>query len=142
MHVDEIVRNTERFFSESSPEDVVSAYLFGSHAREEAHRESDVDVGVVLDRDRIPTRFERSRRATRLASELIAALHQNDVQVVALNDAAPELAAKALTEGRRLYCRDEEEDRVFARDVLLRHADLKPFLDRMRRIKLEALRAP
>lgn len=30
--------------------DVVSAYLFGSHAEIRAHRDSDVDVAVLLDR--------------------------------------------------------------------------------------------
>jgi predicted nucleotidyltransferase len=30
--------------------EVVAAYLFGSHASGRAHRESDVDVGVLLDR--------------------------------------------------------------------------------------------
>ena len=141
MTSDAVARSAEGYFSQTSPEDVVSAYLFGSHARGTAHRESDVDVGVVLDRERLPGRPDRSRRANRLASELIAALHENEVQVVVLNDAPPELVAKAVTEGRRLYCRDEEEDRIFVRDVLLRHADLKPFLERMRRIKLEALRS-
>lgn len=135
----EVIESAEDYFSEASPEDVVSAYLFGSHARGTAHRESDVDVGVVLDREQLPDRSARSRRGIRLTSDLIAALHENDVQVVILNDAPPELAARAVTEGGRLYCRDEEEDRVFVRDVLLRHADLKPFLERMRRIKLKAL---
>ena len=29
---------------------VVAVYLFGSHAAGRAHRESDVDIGVLLDR--------------------------------------------------------------------------------------------
>jgi predicted nucleotidyltransferase len=37
------------FFAAASPSGVVSAYLFGSHAAGRAHRESDVDVGVLLD---------------------------------------------------------------------------------------------
>lgn len=135
-----VLQDAEDYFSETSPEDVVSVYLFGSHARGTTHRESDVDVGVVLDRKRLPDRSDRSRRAVRLGSELIAALHRNDVQVVVLNDAPPELAAKAVSEGQRIHCADEEADRIFVRDVLLRHADLKPFLARMRRIKLSALR--
>lgn len=34
---------------------VVAAYLFGSHAEGRAHRESDVDVGVLLDYAELPT---------------------------------------------------------------------------------------
>lgn len=139
-HVSTVLQGAEDYFSETSREGVVSAYLFGSHARGTPHRESDVDIGVVLDRTRLPNRSDRSRRAVRLDSELIAALHRNDVQVVVLNDAPPELAAKAVSEGHRIHCADEEADRIFVRDVLIRHADLKPFLARMRRIKLSVLR--
>jgi predicted nucleotidyltransferase len=53
---------------------VVSAYLFGSHAAGSAHRESDVDVGVVLDCAVHGTRAARFDERVRLASELIGAL--------------------------------------------------------------------
>jgi hypothetical protein len=43
-------------------EGVVSAYLFGSHAEARAHRESDVDVGVLLDRRAFPSARTASRR--------------------------------------------------------------------------------
>lgn len=80
-------------------------------------------------------RFERLDFRIELERRIEAPLEDVfDVQVVVLNDATPELAAKAVSEGRQLYCRDEEADRIFVRDALLRHADLRPFLDRMRRI--------
>ena len=127
------------YFAGAHPPGVVSAYLFGSHADGTAHRESDVDVAVVLDRRMLPSRPHRSCLAVELASELIAATHQNAVYVVALNDVSPELAARVITHGRRLYCADEEADHVFTRTALLRHADLRPFLERTRRLKLRAL---
>lgn len=34
-----MLQDTEDYFSMTSPEDVVSAYLFGSHVRGTAHRE-------------------------------------------------------------------------------------------------------
>lgn len=39
-----------------------------------------------------------------------------------------------------MYCRDAEADHGFVRDAQLRAADLVPFLQRMRRIKLETLK--
>jgi hypothetical protein len=36
-------------------------------------------------------------------------------------------------------CFDPEADHTFVRDVQLRAADLEPFLQRVRRVKLEAL---
>jgi predicted nucleotidyltransferase len=118
---------------------VVSAYLFGSHAQGSPHRESDVDVGVVLDHGVHPTRSSRFTERVRLASELIGALHINAVDLVVLNDAPPLLARRVLLEGRQVYCSDADADRDFRRDTLLRAADLEPFLARMRALKLATL---
>jgi hypothetical protein len=118
---------------------VISAYLFGSHARGSAHRESDVDVGVVLDHGAHATRASRFDERVRLSSDLIGALHVNAVDVVVLNDAPPLLARRVLLEGRQVYCRDADADRDFRRDTLLRAADLAPFLARMRALKVAAL---
>lgn len=127
------------YFAGARPAGVVSAYLFGSHARGTAHRESDVDVAVLLDYEVLSERGARAREALRLCKELIAVTHSNQVDVVVLNDAPPELAAGVVSRGRRLYCTDEAVDHAFVRTALLRHADIRPFLDRTRRVKLRAL---
>ena len=129
----------EAYFTSRTPAGVVSAYLFGSHARGTAHAESDVDVAVVLAYGALATRADRSRAAGRLATDLIAATHCNAVDVVVLNDASPELAAAVVTHGRRLYCADGAAEHAFVRTVLLRHADLRPFLRRTRRLKAQVL---
>ena len=53
-----IVKELADFFEGKSESGIVSAYLFGSHAADRAHRESDIDIGV-------PTR--RSASASTLA---------------------------------------------------------------------------
>jgi predicted nucleotidyltransferase len=125
---------------EAAPRGLVSAYLFGSHAEGRAHRESDVDVGVLLAWDvhsTAATRFDERLRLT----ALLAAAHRTDrIDVVVLNDAPPTLGRRIVTSGRRVFCADPELDHVFVRDVQLRAADLEPFLRRTRRIKLAAIR--
>ena len=121
------------------PRAVVSAYLFGSLASGTGHGDSDVDVAVLLDAGAVPSRSARARAAMALNSALIAALHRNEVDVVVLNDAPPELATAAVTLGVRVYCADADADHAFARTVQLRLADIRPFLERTRRLKLEAL---
>lgn len=117
----------------------MAVYLFGSHAEERAHRESDVDLGVVLDRERYATPKERFETRLRLVTALEGALEAPRVDVVILNDAPPTLAREIVTRGELLVCNDPEEEHAFRRDAQLRAADLDPFLRRMRRIKLEAL---
>lgn len=84
--------------------------------------------------------MDRTELRIRLGSELIAATGRNEVDVVVLNDAPPVFARAVVTGGKRLYCRDPEADHCFVRDTMLRAADLEPWLRRMRRLKLEALR--
>jgi predicted nucleotidyltransferase len=118
---------------------VVSAYLFGSHAEDRVHRESDVDVGVLFDRRALPGVRDRFEAALRLSAHLQAALGTRHVDLVVLNDAPPGLGRAVVSRGRRLVCSDEAVDHAFVRDVQLRAADLEPFLRRTRRLKLEAL---
>ncbi len=126
-------------FEGTGSQAVVSVYLFGSRAEGRVHRESDVDVGILMDRDALSTRRERFDASLRLGTELGGALSSERVDLVVLNDAPPLFARRIVTEGRRVFCRDPEIDHVFVRDIQLRAADLQPFLDRMQKIKLEAL---
>lgn len=123
---------------EARREGVVSAYLFGSHAEGRAHQESDVDVGVLLDRRALPGVRDRFEAGLRLSSRLQSSLGTRSVDLVVLNDAPPGLG-RHVTRGRRLVCFDAETDLGFVRDVQLRAADLEPFLQRTRRLKLQAL---
>ena len=118
---------------------MISTYLFGSHARGTPHRESDVDVAVLLDRRTLPTPAARFERRLRLLGDLMTALGGHAVDLIVLNDVPPQLARAALVGGRRLFCADAEADHAFLRLTLLRAADLEPFLRRTRRVKLDAL---
>lgn len=118
---------------------LVAAYLFGSHAEGRAHRESDVDVGVLFDRSVHPDARARFDAGVRLASHISAELRQPFVDVVVLNEAPPGLAARIATTGHALLVADAAAEHAFRRDAQLRAADLAPFLRRMRALKLAAL---
>jgi predicted nucleotidyltransferase len=124
----------------ASHREVVAAYLFGSHAEGRAHRESDVDVGVLLDHGLCPDAKVRFDRRVALTAELIAALHENDVDLVILNDASPLLGRRIAIEGRLVHCADRAAEHAFRRDVQIRAADLAPFIEKARRRLLEVLR--
>src|SRR5438874_5082112 len=80
---------------------IVSAYLFGSVAEGRAHRESDVDVGILLDRAVYPRAADRFDIRLRCVGPLTAALGRA-IDVVILNDAPPQLARHILTTGDRV----------------------------------------
>lgn len=119
--------------------EVASAWLFGSTAAGATHRESDVDVAVLLGWTAHPGRADRFDVGIRLAGRLQAELGR-PVDLVVLNDAPPLLGRAIVTRGVRLLLRDPAADHDCVRDVQLRAADLEPWLRRLRRRKLETLR--
>ena len=118
---------------------VTSVWLFGSVAEGRNHRESDVDVGVLLDWKMYPSSGERFDVRLRLIDEMSIAVRR-EADVVILNDAPPQLARAVIHRGRRVYCGDAEADHAFVRDAQILAADVDPWLKRMRAIKLEVLR--
>lgn len=135
----DVAARLEAAFREPPLPGVASAYLYGSHAEGRAHRESDVDVGVLLDWSVHRARAERFEARVRLGSWLIGVLGTNEVDVVVLNDVPPHLGRRIVTTGRRVCRADPATDHAFVRDVQLRAADLEPFLRWTRRLKLEAI---
>jgi predicted nucleotidyltransferase len=139
LPVDEVVERVRRRLGEALVPGLVSVYLFGSYARDAAHRESDVDVAVLLDRVTYPDTAARFGVRVRLASELGAAVGR-EADIVVLNDAPPLLGRRIVEEGRRLLCADADADRAFAIQVKIRAADVLPWYRRYARIKLDAIR--
>lgn len=116
---------------------IVSLYLFGSFAEGREHAESDVDVGVLLDRHVYPTDRDRFDCRLLLGTRLSDAARRT-ADVVILNDAPPQLARAIVIRGERIHCTDAELDHAFVRDAQLLAADIDPWLERMRALKLAA----
>jgi predicted nucleotidyltransferase len=118
---------------------LVSAYVFGSMAEGRVHRDSDIDLGVLLDRRIYPSSAERFDVRVRLIPQLQASAGR-EVDLVILNDAPPHLARRIMSDGQRLIRLDPAADHAHLRLVLSRAADLEPFLRRARAVKLAAIR--
>jgi predicted nucleotidyltransferase len=112
---------------------VVAAYVFGSMGEGREHRDSDVDVGVLFDRQVCPDERARFDAQIELRRHLSPASVGREVDIVVLNDAPPILGRRVVG-GERVFCADSDIDHAFRRDVQLRAADLDPFLQKMRRL--------
>lgn len=117
---------------------LVSAYLFGSAAEGRMHRESDVDVGVLLDWRVHPKASDRFDLRLRLIGQLESAAGR-PVDLVVLNDAPPHLGRRIMATGAQLVMADAALDLAHQRLVRSRAADLEPFLRRARAVKLQSL---
>lgn len=126
-------------FARRAEAGIVSAYLFGSEAEGRAHRESDVDVGVLLAADRFPTEKERFEVRLRLAGDCSEALRGREVDLNVLNDVPPLLARHIVLRGQRIFCADPIADQRFVRKTILLAADLEPWLRHFRERKLHYL---
>lgn len=129
------------FFSDENlrPAGFVAALMFGSHARGRAHRESDLDVAVLLTQEAYGAMSAPGEFRVGLVSDLIAATHDNSIDLVLMNQAPPPLNKAILEEGVALVVVDPERLASFRTMSLSRAAELGPWLDHYRRERMNVL---
>mgnify|MGYP001820159771 CR=1 FL=1 len=115
-------------FSETDSS-VVCAYLFGSVARNEHGRNSDVDIAVLFDP---PPPATLLGPASALKSTLEEALSV-DVDLVVLNQAGPDLIHRVLRDGVLVCERDSNKRVQFEVKARNDYFDLLPYLEEYRK---------
>jgi predicted nucleotidyltransferase len=122
----------------ASRDDLVLAYLFGSHARGQAGPLSDVDVAVLLagqpdDGHCFDVRLE-------VIGGLMDILHSNNVDVAILNQVPLALRYRIVRDGVLLFCRDRPAMVAFKARTVSEYLDFKPVIERHERAILERAR--
>ena len=110
-------------------QEILEAYLFGSHGRGEAGAMSDIDVAVYVD-DRSPPLSPYGYEAD-LIADLMRALETNAIDVVMLNRAPPLLYHRVLRDGQLLLSRDPRATTTRAGYALSRYFDFLPQMEKM-----------
>ena len=113
--------------SVSKRREIQAAYLFGSAATGRTRADSDVDVAVLLERP-LGSRHLLDYRL-KLMTDLGAALHRSDVEVVILNDAPPLLAHRILSKGQLVFERSASARVRFQVRIAALYADLVPLFE-------------
>ncbi|MHA1247488.1 MAG: type VII toxin-antitoxin system MntA family adenylyltransferase antitoxin [Candidatus Thorarchaeota archaeon] len=102
------------------------AVLFGSLATGDAGPNSDVDIGVYLDKGRdIDLNVELE-----IGVLLERVLEREDVDLVVLNHANPALGFQAVNRGLLIFCVDEDEYEDFCVRAAAAFCDYREFLSR------------
>lgn len=119
---------------------IVLLYLFGSVARGTAHKESDVDIGVLFDNKTKKNQYLRMEgRIIEFFSELYP---DKEINVVNFNISTPLLKQTAILEGKLLYKRSDV-DRIFFEINTLReyeeYSHLAKIYNKFLNVKLKKL---
>ena len=110
----------------SQKEEIIFAYIYGSVARDQDTRLSDIDLAVYIDEDKKPEAGPFGYRSD-LITEL-QPLAGNDIDLIILNDASNLLAYNVFKEGKLLFNKDPDlRTRVQARTVD-KYLDFLPML--------------
>lgn len=114
-------------------DEVLEAYLFGSQARGDARADSDVDVAVFVNPERLaglehqhPFGYDAE-----LLTDLMSGLRSERVDVVLLNRADPVLYHRVLRDGIRFLSRDLRASTTREGQALSRYFDHLPHLARI-----------
>ena len=118
----------------------VLAYLFGSEARGTSHKESDIDIGVLFDKNVNPKDYLKLEgRLIDFFSEIYP---KKEINIVNLNIASPLLKQVAILEGKLFYQR-KDLDRIFFQIKTLQEYEdylhLSNIYNQFQNLKLKAI---
>ncbi len=117
---------------------IAAVYLFGSVLRGTDTEGSDLDLGLLLDRDE-PDK-EHHRFLGDLAAQLEATGGSRPIDLVVLNFQGPVFCHQVLLKGRLIYEHDRERRVDFESDTIVRALDFRPTLEIATRGYLPAFR--
>lgn len=104
------------------------AYIFGSKALGRENLLSDIDIALLIDRERIKEEIYPYGYKAHILADLLQLLKTNDVDLVILDEANPLLRHRILYFGKIIYSRDERKRIKFQVDTINKYNDYKYLL--------------
>ncbi len=136
MNIDKIKQRTAEYFS-ARPE-IKVGYLFGSQAKGEANVTSDTDIGILIEKNKVPKNVAYGYKA-KIITELINLLKTEKVDLIILNESPLFLRFRIIREGIILCSKDEKRRVEFEVETMRRYFDRKFYYDRHVNLSLEAV---
>ena len=103
-------------------EKIIFAYIFGSYAKDNIRKDSDIDIAIYL-KDSIGT-YEYLDMKMKLSEAL-----KREVDLVILNDATPLLKYEILKNNILLFTNDKSIESKYKVKTLFEYNDMKRYLD-------------
>ncbi|MCE5222202.1 MAG: nucleotidyltransferase domain-containing protein [Clostridium sp.] len=94
-------------------------YLFGSAARNELRKDSDIDIAFLTDNDNEIDPYECFMKAQELAD-----IFKRDVDLINLNASSTVFKVQVVGTGKRIYCSDNTKRMYFEMRVFKAYAIL------------------
>jgi predicted nucleotidyltransferase len=116
-------------FLQARDDGIACAYLFGSRARGEARRGSDLDLAVLFEQEPPPT---LAGMGLDLGADLQEALGL-PVDLLVLNRASPDLVHRVLRDGKLMYEASRHARVAFETRSRAAYFDVLPYLREYRR---------
>ncbi len=105
---------------------IICAYIFGSLARGNSGKLSDVDIAVYVSSSL--NRYEKFDLKIKLMKELGRILKTDNIDILILNDAPPMLKHRVIKEGKIIYYREKEMMIDFEVRAVMEYLDFLPFI--------------
>lgn len=103
-------------------EDIIFAYIFGSYAKDNIRKDSDIDIAIYL-KDSIDT-YEYLDMKMKLSEAL-----KREVDLIILNDATPLLKYEIYKSNILLFTNDKVMESKYKVKTLFEYNDMKKYLD-------------
>lgn len=104
-------------------EGVVLCYLFGSEARGESHKESDVDIAVLFDLN--VKKSDYLGKEGQLIALFSGVYPGKEINIVNLNISSPLLKQSVVLEGKLIYAGSEEDQILFQVSTLHQYEEYR-----------------
>jgi len=113
----------------STRPEIKVGYIFGSRAKGEGGKLSDIDIGILIDEDKVPKDVPYGYKA-KVIAELMNILKTEKVDLVILNESPLFLCFRIIHDGVILYSKDEKKRVDFEVKIISRYLDRKFYYDR------------